>query len=130
MCLQIIVQISENAKARVGARRLSKLTGLHVSKVRDSDGPALHFSVTGGCSCEFLSRDAEFESQIWNLEKEHLAKLVEAVKTIGKESKKFTFLAQWLDGEPVKGEQKTKLKELVKDLRENRVKNGFLYNIS
>ncbi len=129
MCLEIIAQIPKDSKNRVGAKRLSKLTGLHVSKIRYGDGPALHFSATGGCSCDFLGDNAEFDAPVWNLKSLHLPALADAVKIIGKEAKRFFFLAHWLDGESIKGKYKTKLKELINDIHENNIKNNILYVI-
>ncbi len=129
MCLEIIAQIPKDSKNRVGAKRLSKLTGLHVSKIRYGDGSALHFSATGGCSCDFLDVNAKFDASVWNLNSSHLPALADAVKIIGKEAKRFCFLAHWIDGESIKGEHKAKLKELINDIRENNIKNNILYLI-
>ena len=55
MCLEIIASIAPDAKGLISADRLSQLTGLSVSSRKISGMPSLHFAVTGGCSCEFLS---------------------------------------------------------------------------
>ena len=54
MCLEIIASIDAIPGKGVGARRLSRETGLRVTKVRFEERPALHFAVSGPCSCEFL----------------------------------------------------------------------------
>src|SRR4051812_17437245 len=99
MCLEIIAAISPDAKGRVSADRLGKLSGLAVTSRRIGGKPVLHFSVTGSCSCEFLSDDAEFESQVWSLEPSHLPALARAIATLAEECKRFSFLAHWLSGE-------------------------------
>ena len=129
MCLEIIVQIPKENKNRVGAKRLSELSGLHVSKVTYNKEPALHFSVNGGCSCDFLYDNADWDSPTWLLLKDELPSLEKAIAVIGKESKKFLFLAHWLDGEAPKETLKTNLKSLLKDIRSNQIKNNFLYLI-
>lgn len=127
MCLEIIAQILPEAKGRVSARRLSELTRLRVSGVKFRGASALHFSVGGGCSCEFLSDSAEFESPVWALNPEHLPPLAEAVSLLGSEARPFTFLAHWLDGRPPAETSEVKLSALVKDVEGNRVRNNVLY---
>jgi hypothetical protein len=56
MCLEVLAQVAENAPGKIGAKRLGELSGLVISNSRLDGFPALHFSVSGGCSCEFLAR--------------------------------------------------------------------------
>lgn len=67
MCLEIIATIAPDAKNRISAERLSKLSGLAVTTKKVHGESSLHFAVTGGCSCEFLSDNAEFEGEAWIL---------------------------------------------------------------
>jgi len=127
MCLEVIAQIQPESKGRVSARRLSETSRLHVSKVRFRGAPALHFSVRGGCSCDFLSDSAEFEAPVWALDSEHLPALAGAISLLGSEARSFTFLAHWLDGKAPAETLKVKLSALIKDIEENRVKNNVLY---
>jgi hypothetical protein len=127
MCLEIIAQILPESKGRVSARRLSDLSRLHVSSVRFHGAAALHFAVSGGCSCEFLSDSAEFESPVWSLNPEHLTPLAEAISLLGSEAKPFSFLAHWLDSESPKETSEVKLSALIKDIKDNRVRNNVLY---
>lgn len=127
MCLEIIAQISPESKGRVSARRLSERSRLHVTNVRFRGESALHFSVGGGCSCEFLSDSAEFESAVWSFNPEHLGALAEAISLLGSEAKPFTFLARWLDGEPPGETSEVKLSDLIEDIEGNRVRNNVLY---
>jgi len=129
MCLEIIAQIPQDVKNRVGAKRLSELSGLHVSKVTYKKEPALHFSIHGGCYCDFLDDNADWDSAVWLLLKNELPSLEKAIAAIGKESKKFWFLAHLLDGEVPKETIKTNLKGLLKDIRSNRIKNNVMYLI-
>jgi hypothetical protein len=99
MCLEVIATIAPNAKARISARRLSELSGLTISSCRFEEKPGLHFSVSGGCSCEFLSDDAEFEAASWSLAAAHLAALTKAVAALSSECEHFSLVAHWLNGE-------------------------------
>jgi hypothetical protein len=110
-------------------KRLSELSGLHVSKVTFDKQPALHFSVNGDCSCDFLDDNADCDSPTWSLLKDELPSLGKAIAVVGKESKKFRFLAHWLDGEAPKETLKTNLKSLLKEIRSNQIKNNVLYLI-
>lgn len=127
MCLEVIVAISPNAKGRISPERLSQITGLSVSACKFSGKPALHFSVTGGCSCEFLSDEAEFEGEIWRLEPSHLSALAHGVSALGKECKAFSFLAHWLNGERPRQTQSISASSLAKLIQQNKVGNNVLY---
>lgn len=127
MCLEVIATISANAKGRISDERLSQMTGLSISSRRFSGEPALHFAVTGGCSCEFLSDEAEVESEIWQLEVSHLPALAQAVAALGKECKGFSFLAYWLNGERPRQSLHISASALVKLVRQNKVGNNVLY---
>ena len=127
MCLEIIAQILPEAKGRVSARRLSEFSRLHVASMKSRGAPALHFSISGGCSCEFLSDNAEFESPIWSLNPEHLPALAEAVSLLGSEAKPFSFLAHWLAGESPKGTSEVRLPALIRDIKNNQVRKNVLY---
>ena len=127
MCLEITATIAPDAKARISAKRLSELSGLRVASCKIDGLPALHFSVTGGCSCEFLSDDAEFESETWALASEHLPALALAVSILAKETGRFSFVARWLNGERHRRTEKIRGAKLVKLVTENRVGNNVLY---
>lgn len=129
MCLEIIAQIHEGKRDRVTAKRLSELSGLHVSEVTYDKNPALHFSVNGGCSCDFLDDNADWDSPVWLLLADELPPLEKAISVIGKESKEFRFLAHWLDGEAPKETLTTNLKSLLRDIRSNQIKNNVMYLI-
>lgn len=127
MCLEIIAQILPEAKGRVSARRLSEVSRLRVSRVKFRGDSALHLSVGGGCSCDFLSDAAEFDSPVWALNPVHLPQLAEAISLLGAEARPFTFLAHWLDGEAPAETPRVKLSVLINDIRDNRVRNNVLY---
>lgn len=127
MCLEILASIAPDAKGRISAERLSQLSGLVVSSRKVGGLPSLHFAVTGGCSCEFLSDDAEFESETWVLSPEHLASLSQAVLALSKECKKFSFVAQWLTGERPRRTERVSGSVLAKLVAENQVGNNVLY---
>lgn len=127
MCLDITATIAPDAKARISAKRLSGLSGLHVASCKIDGLPALHFSVTGGCSCEFLSDNAEFESETWTLDPDHLPALAQALSILAKETRRFSFVARWLNGERPRRTEKIRGAQLVKLVTENRVGNNVLY---
>jgi hypothetical protein len=130
MCLEITATIAPDAKARISAKRLSELSGLRVASFKIDGLPALHFSVTGGCSCDFLSDDAEFESETWTLASDHLPALALAVSILAKETGRFSFVARWLNGERPRRTEKIRSAKLVKLVAENRVGNNVLYESS
>jgi hypothetical protein len=127
MCLEIIARILPDSKGRVSARRLSEHARLRVASVKFRGASALHFSVSGGCSCEFLSDSAEFESPVWALNPEHLNALAEAISLLASEAGPFTFLARWLGGELPEGTSEVKPSALIEDIKQNRVRNNVLY---
>jgi hypothetical protein len=129
MCLEIFIQISPNAKARVGARRLSEATGLHISKKKHEGEAVLHFSATGGCSCDFLGKGASLEAAVWVLAEEHLPALARAIELLGEESKKFSFLARWYDAPAPTETKKVSRGALAETIRGNKVGNNVLYKV-
>jgi hypothetical protein len=126
MCLEIIATISADAKARVSARRLSELTGLIVTSRKFEAASCLHFSVTGGCSCEFLSEEAEFDRETWALAGEHLIPLEKAVRVLADECGRFSFLAHWLGGEPDRRSATVSSSNLIRLVNENQIGNNVL----
>jgi hypothetical protein len=127
MCLEIIATMAPNAKGRISSERLSRITGLSVSARKFNGASALHFSVTGGCSCEFLSDSAEFESEIWTLEPSCLSALAQAVSVLGQECKHFSFVAHWLNGERPRHTERISASALAKLVRESKIGNNVLY---
>lgn len=127
MCLEIIASIAPDARSRVSADRLSRITGLTVSSRNVSGTSCLHFSVTGGCSCEFLSDDAEFESETWALSPARLSALSQAVFTLSEECSKFSFIAHWLNGERPRRIEAITGAALATLVSENKVGNNVLY---
>ncbi len=128
MCLELILR---PAPGREGAspRRLSEATGLRIIKICDLGGQALHFSVSGGCSCEFLAEDADWNDDVWALEEEHLPALAEAVALYGEKNRHFEFLAHWLDGEAPRARKQIGLKGLVSAIAANKVENNVVYQV-
>jgi hypothetical protein len=127
MCLEIIATISPDAKGRISPSRLSELSGLSVTSRKNEEGSSLHFAVSSGCSCEFLSDTAEFESGVWALDPAHLSRLADAIRVLRTECGKFSFLAHWLGGERQRTSERIEASQLVKLVEENRVGNNVLY---
>jgi hypothetical protein len=98
-----------------------------VSSRKFEGASCLHFSVTGGCSCEFLSDDAEFEGESWALSPAHLPSLAEAIAALQRECKKFTFVARWLGGERERRSHELSGEALATLVCRNEVGNNVLY---
>jgi hypothetical protein len=113
MCLEIVATISPNAPARISAERMSEISGLVVSSRKFEGAACLHFSVTGGCSCDFLSDGAGFESESWALSPSHLPPLSNAITALQRECKTFSFIAHWLGGERERRSRQLSGKELA-----------------
>jgi len=130
MCLVILAQITKTSKKRIGAKRLAERTGLYVTKKKLNGETALHFSVSGGCSCEFLGKAYDAEASVWTLDPEHLDKLHNAVSILGKETDSFSFIAFFLGSERPEEARESTLQELKNDIKNNRVRNNALYSIN
>lgn len=129
MCLELVAVINPISKVRVSAKHLSEASGLRVTNTKFKGEAALHFSVTGGCSCEFLGDNAELDGSEWALEEKHLPALASAVELLGTESKKFSIVAYWLNGEKQRTVEAVSKAALVARIRENRLGNNVLYRI-
>ena len=129
MCLEIIAIIGQGSRSRISARRLSEESSLVVTTQQSTDGSVLHFSVTGGCSCDFLSDDASFDDDVWKLQPEYLPKLAKAVSLLVKECKSVSFRAHWLNGGRAVREVRLSGDKLVKLITNNQVGNDVLYRV-
>jgi hypothetical protein len=129
MCLEILVQIHEDAPRRIGAKRLAGICGLVIRSAKLDGQAALHLSVTGGCSCEFLAESASFDEATWDLEPAHRSKLETAARALSSEAKKFRLLLHWLGGERARVETRVSAKELLRLMQANAVGNNVLYHV-
>ena len=120
MCLQ--AKAVPNIPNKVSARRLSEASGLRVTKA----GEELWFSETPGCSCSLLTDHADFSASTWNFRADLLDNLATAFAVLGKEASGFTFEALWA-GDEIESEGKTSLRDFLKDVRSNNVRNGHRY---
>ena len=127
MCLEVLAQIADNAPGRIGAKRLGELSGLMISSSRLDGLPALHFSVSSGCSCEFLASGPHKHEGIWELDPMQLAKLAVAIRALNSEARKYRFVARWLGGETERTERRITGKELLKLVEENQVGDNVIY---
>lgn len=130
MCLEVVAQIAPDAKARISAQRLSDLCGLRVSKVRFEGKPALHFSVFGGCSCDFLPEGAEWEPPTWTLDPTHLPALEKAIVVLGGECRRFSFVVHWLNGDRLRETRQINLKDLISHVHQNTIGNNVVYIVN
>jgi hypothetical protein len=122
-----LAQIADNAPGRIGAKRLGELSGLVVSSSHLDGLPALHFSVSGGCSCEFLARGPHKHKDTWELDPKQLAKLAVAIGVLNNEVRKYRFVAHWIGGETERTEQRVTGEELLRLVEESQVEDNVIY---
>jgi hypothetical protein len=127
MCLEVLVQISENAPGRIGAKRLGEISGLVVMSSNLDGRPALHLSVSGGCSCEFLARGPHHHEGTWELDPAQLPKLVAVIRALNTEARKYRFITHWIGGDTERTEQRVSGRELLLAVEENRVRDNVMY---
>ena len=129
MCLEVIAVQHPDAPSRISAERLAEASRLAVSLRKANGVPCLHFSVTGGCSCDLLSDAADWNSELWSLEGAHLEPLSRAITALGAECGRFSFLAHWLDGKRPKRSESVSAAGLARLVRENQLGNNVLYAV-
>ena len=129
MCLEIIAEIAPDAPARVSAERLSEVSGLSVRKVRRQPRGALHFSQQPGCSCDLMTDSADWNAATWDLTPRALDGLERAVTVLVRDARRFTFLAHWLGGDEPPTVAAVSGQELLREIRDNRVRKNVLYQI-
>ena len=124
MCLELFaVPATPN---KVSPQRLAELSGLHVVKANRPVKGALHFSRDGGCSCSLMADNADWNKPTWSLQPQVLPGIAAALEVLATEADGFSLRATWIGDVP----QTTalhKLKEVLDDVRNNRVKNRHVY---
>jgi hypothetical protein len=123
MCVEIYAVPAERGK--VSARILSEHSGLTVTKARSGSG-AFCFSRDKGCGCSLLGQDADWRQPMWKLEPEVLESLAKALELLDREAGGLTFQAIWMGDRP-ETESRTPLKDLVKAVRANEIRNKHVY---
>jgi hypothetical protein len=126
MCIRVFAVPAEPRK--VSPRRLSYVSGLVVTKQNRPVKDALHFAKEPGCGCSLLSDKADWNSATWDLLPEVLEGLAKALEMLHVEAKGFTFQAIWI-GDDVETEAHAPIKELLRDVRANRIKNKHVYRV-
>ena|ERR1051326_1326945 len=129
MCLEIIAEIACDAPGRVGPERLSEVSGLCVTKTRRAPRGALHFSGQPGCSCDLMTESADWNAETWALTSDAVRGLERAVELLAREARRFTFLAHWLGGDGPPTSVTVPAAELLRDIRQNQVRNNVLYRV-
>ncbi len=127
MCLYLVVEISPDASAKVSARRLSKVSGLRVKKLKSVEGEVLHFSTDGGCSCGFLADDFVIDAPVWKLDDAHMPALVNAIELLGSESQIFRMTGTWLGEDFEETEVDVTLEELLNEIKNKGIRNSVCY---
>ena len=126
MCVELYAVPAE--PGRVSADRLSEVSGLVVAKSSRPVTGALHFSRDKGCGCSLLGDGADWNEPTGDLVPEALDGMARALSLLHKEAKGFTFQAIWI-GDQAESESHVSLKELLRDVRQNRVRNKHVYAI-
>jgi len=127
VCLEVLVQIADGAPGRIGGKRLAELSGLVVTSSRLDEKPALHLSVSGGCSCAFLAKRARHRNNTWDLEPEHVPKLLAAIRALNSEAQKYRLVACWLNGDVERTEQRTTGAKLLQLVGSNQLGENVVY---
>jgi hypothetical protein len=96
MCLEVSIAITKLASSGVGPERISAASGLVIAKGKNNLGSCMLLSGGGGCSCDLLSDQADFEQPSLKLTEEAAEKVAEAVRFVGKEARAFIFQSRWL----------------------------------
>lgn len=109
---------------RVGARRLSEVSGLHVRKAAGT----FHLSRGPGCGCSLLSESVGFSDETWEFEPGALPAVEAAIRLLATEAGGCSFEALW-DGDEVESESAVTLEEAIAAIRENRIRNSHRYRV-
>lgn len=124
MCIEVSAVPTE--PGRVSARRLADVSGLVVTKCGRPVPGSLHFAKERGCGCSLLGDSADWESATWDFAPEVLEGLARALETLHADAKGFSFQALWA-GDEVETEAHVPLKEVLRDVRANRIRNKHVY---
>jgi len=124
MCLELIAIPTD--ECRISAEALSKVSGLTVTRESRTARGAFKFSREPGCSCSLLSDDADWNNPTWALEPEVLEGLAKAVEAMAERAKGLSFQAIWIGDRPATRER-VQLKQWLRDIRGNAVKNKHVY---
>jgi hypothetical protein len=126
MCVEVIAVPSQTKK--VGARALAEASGLSVTKVNEPLEGGLHFAREGGCSCTLMAEPVDPHCATWVLDSAVVGGLTKALEMIGLRAKGFTFQAVWR-GEEATGQETLSVKQFLRRVRENKIKNGCVYRV-
>jgi hypothetical protein len=126
MCVEVIAIPTE--KKKVSARALSDASGLCVTKIDRPTTGALHFAREHGCSCSLLAGPADQNCATWIFDASVTASLATALETIAARAKGFMFQAIWI-GEQPQNQETLSVKQFLRCVRENRIKNGCVYKV-
>ena len=124
MCLELYAVPA--TEGHIGAERLARVSGLRVRKHHSPGAGAFHFSRDGGCSCSLMTDAADWKAPVWALAPDVLAGLAAALQLLHEEAGGFTFQATWI-GDTPEAQERVALRDVLNDVRENRVKNKFVY---
>ncbi|WP_282000295.1 hypothetical protein [Geotalea uraniireducens] len=76
-----------------------------------------------------MSDNADWNEPVWELEPEILEPLAKALQVLGEEAGGFTFQAIWMGDKPETSSEST-LPEILKEIRNNQVKNKHVYRVT
>ena len=123
MCLDLRVVLPEGSSGSLGVKRLSALSGLHVTAVKTEAGRcAFHFASDPGCSCGLLTPGFEIGAPAWPLTHRASSGLVTAIQAIGAVYPSFLLSSAWLGAEEAPARSTVSLAQLAEELRSGTLK--------
>ena len=126
MCLELVAIPAH--PGRVSAKALSEVSGLTVTKSNRPVTNAFHFARGRGCSCSLLTDEADWAKPTWTLDPQVLEGLARAVELLAARADGLTFQALWI-GDTPETTDRVPLKQLLRDIRGNAVRNKHVYTI-
>jgi len=126
MCFELVVIPAE--PDQISARTLSVVSGLTVTQSHRPVENSFHFARGRGCSCSLLADEADWNHPTWILDPQTLEGLAKAVEAIADRASGLTFQAIWI-GETAETEGRVRLKELLRDIRSNAIRNKHVYRV-
>jgi hypothetical protein len=121
MCLD--VRAVPQTPNKVSADRLSKVSGLHVRKLKENGQAFFWFTRAGGCSCALMPDGANPTVSGLLLEEDVLEGLAKGLELLAKEAGGVTFEAVWPNDDS-SSESRVTRSEMLASVRENRLRTN------
>ena len=126
-CLEIIIAMGPDARRPISSERLSRLIGLTVSVQTFNGNPALRFAVSGDCRNDLPGSDAAPSAEFWALAPNCLPALKQTIAALGRECKRFYFVARRVSAEQPRQIARISVGALARLVSANRLCGNVLY---